>query len=785
MELIKRTFCLFLPLVAGVMYGQGYQKTDNGFKADVCNIQVDVQLYSPVTVRVLKYPKGETGDKKSYSVVKAPERVSFSVREEKGNVLLKSDSLWVALDLQTGKISYADARGKELLAEKDWGIQFTPVEYGSNSTYLVRQAFRLDKDEAIYGLGQHQKGKMNQRNQQVQLRQVNTDIAIPYIQSVKGYGVFWDNTSPTTFTDNPMETAFESQAGKCADYYFIYGGNADQVVKGMRDLTGQVQMNALWTYGFWQSKERYASQDETVGVVKKYRELQVPLDGIIQDWQYWGVDPTTWNAVEFGNPKFSDPKKMIDDVHGLNAHIIISVWPSFGTATQIHQKLKQENLLLDFNTYPEQAHVYDVYNPRAREIYWDYINKNMFSLGMDGWWLDATEPEYSSKDDKLDQDTHDRQYRTVYNAFPILSVGSVYENQRAVSSDKRVYILTRSAFAGQQRYGSTAWSGDIQSTWEVLRRQISAGLNFSVCGIPYWNTDIGGFVACTYPGGVENPGFRELYVRWTQFGTFTPMMRSHGTCTPREIYQFGEKGSWEFDALEKYIRLRYTLLPYLYSTAWNVSKHGDTFMRALFMDFPNDEAVRDMDNQYMFGRSLLVAPVTEAMYVDTEGQVNMNRVHSQKVYLPQNAGWFDFWTGKRYLGGQTVEKETPIDIIPLYVKAGSILPMGPKVQYAEEKKWDNLEIRVYPGANGEFVLYEDENDNYNYEQGAYSTISFRWNDKERILTIGEREGEFSGMLNIRKFRIVCVGKGQGIGDGHSKKVTKMVTYKGKEIKIKL
>ena len=320
----------------------------------------------------------------------------------------------------------------------------------------------------------------------------------------------------------------------------------------------------------------------------------------------------------------------------------------------------------------------------------------------------------------------------------------------------------------------------------MLHKQISAGLNFSMCGIPYWNTDIGGFASCNFfPEGISDPSFRELYVRWTQFGVFTPMMRSHGTCTPREIYQFGERGTWEFDALEKSIKLRYKLLPYLYATAWNVSKNGDMFMRALFMDFPQDKKVYDMDNQYMFGRSLLVAPVTRSMYVDKDKRVNIHDIQSKEVYLPQCNSWFDFWTGKRYRGGQSVTKETPIDIIPLYVKAGSILPIGPDVQYATEKKWDNLEIRIYPGADGEFLLYEDENDNYNYEKGAYSTISFSWNDKERTLIIGDRDGKYPGMLNARKFRIVLVDEGHGTDCKLSEKVNKVVTYKGYEMKIHL
>lgn len=776
--------CVWLTF-GGVAYGQSYQKINQGVKAEVDGISVEMAFYSPDMIRVVKYPGQEKPDKKSYAVVKTPEQVAFTVSEEEGQVMVKSNAMSVCLNLTTGKITYMDAQNQPLLAEKDYGCQFTPVEYDGNPSFVVRQAFRLDKEEAVYGLGQHQKGKMNQRNLLINLKQVNTDIAIPFMQSVKGYGVYWDNTSPTTFTDNTQETAFDSQSGPCADYYFMYGGTADKVVALMRGLTGRVQMNALWTYGFWQSKERYQSQEELLGVVKKYRDLQVPLDGIVQDWQYWGTDNKDWNSVEFGNPLFPDPKGMIDEVHKQNAHIIISVWPSFGMNSRIHREMKEKGFLLDFNTYPGEAKVFDVFHPKARDLYWNYMNRNMFSLGMDGWWLDATEPEFSDKDEKLNQMTYDGQYRGVYNAFPIVTVGSVYDHQRAVSSDKRVFILTRSAFAGQQRYGANSWSGDINSTWEVLHNQISAGVNFSACAIPYWNTDIGGFVACTYPGGVANPAFRELYVRWTQFGAFTPMMRSHGTCTPREIYQFGEKGSWEFDALEKYICLRYKLLPYIYSTAWGVSHNDDTFMRGLFMDFPDDRKACELNDQYLFGRSILVAPVTEAMYVDTDKKEDFSIIKTRKVYLPKGTGWTDFWTGERLQGGQMVTKETPIDIMPLYVKCGSILPIGPQVQYATEKRWNNLEIRVYPGADGEFLLYEDENDNYNYEKGAYSTIAFHWDDHKRVLTIGGRDGEFPGMLKNRKFNIVLVGEKRGTGDTPASKVNKTVSYNGKAVNVKL
>ena len=376
-------------------------------------------------------------------------------------------------------------------------------------------------------------------------------------------------------------------------------------------------------------------------------------------------------------------------------------------------------------------------------------------------------------------------YRTVANAYPLATVGGVYEHNRRIAKEKRVYIFTRSAFAGQQRYGANSWSGDIKSTWEMLHNQISAGLNFSICGIPYWNADIGGFVACTYPDGVKDPRYRELYIRWNQFGAFTPMMRSHGTCTPREIYQFGDRGSWEFDAIEKYIRMRYLMLPYMYSTAWNVTSNGGSFMRALFMDFPNDKKVLDMNDQYMYGKSLLVAPVTRSMYVTDDKIEDFSKVKTEPVYLPRGTEWYDFWTGEKFNGGQTVNREVPIDIMPLYVRAGSILPLGPDVQYAEEKKWDALEIRIYSGADAEFTLYEDENDNYNYEKGFYSIITFKWDDAKQILTITDRNGEFPGMLKKRKFKIVLVNKKQGIGDQLSESINKIVPYNGKSVRIQL
>lgn len=777
------TCCLFITVASAA-------KSDDNLRFGIGNYMVEVQVYTPEIIRILKYPKNDRPEKESFSVILKPGKVSYEVKRVNDTCTLKTSSVTVMIDLSTGQIVYTDKDNNALLQEKNDGVEITPQVYGSEQAYLLKQTFLLDKNEAIYGLGQHQEGRMNQRNQRIHLQQTNMDICVPIIHSVKGYALFWDNYSPTDFIDNAQGMSFNSASGDCIDYYFMFGGNADGVIRQIRLLTGDAPMFPLWTYGYWQSKERYASQDEIVGVVKKYREQRIPLDGIVQDWRYWGEKDPQWNAVEFLNPHFPDPQKMVNDIHSLNAHAIISVWPCFGPATNIYKEMDEKGMLLDFPSSPNGiGKVYDAYNPAARDLLWNYMNRNIFSLGMDGWWLDATEPEQANHNsDILNTKTYLGTYRNVRNAFPLLTVGGIHERQRALASDKRVFILTRSAFAGQQRFGANSWSGDIVSNWGVLRKQISGGLNFSLSGIPYWNTDIGGFYSNNYyPGGVNNPTFHELYVRWLQFATFTPMMRSHGTQTPREIYQFGRKGDWGYDIIADYINLRYRLLPYIYSTSYQVTQHAGSMMRALMMDFPHDTRVYDMDSEYLFGTSILVNPVTEPMYIGRNGDktlLNFNEVKRQNVYLPKGYDWVDFWTGKTIKGGQDIVREVPIDIMPLYIKAGTILPMGPFVQYAEEKDWNNLEIRIYKGADGEFVLYEDENDNYNYEKGKFSTICFRWNDNKQELQIDKRKGTFPGMLKERKFRFIIVDEANGIGINESSKYTE-VNYAGKEMTIRL
>ena len=808
-----------LCLLTSWTWAQEFQKTTSGIKTTISGKQTDIEIqwFGPNTLRVLKTPQGKSVKKESLSVIAQPQNSGIKITTPgNGCIVMKSQTLTVILNPQTGIITYAKPNGDALLIEQENVKAFTPVNDAGRSTYSVYQGFTTSKEEGLYGLGQLQNGQMMQRGMTKHLVQGNVEDVSPFFQSTKGYGVFWDNYSGTTYTDNEQETSFCSEVGDCIDYYFMYGGSADGVIAEVRALTGDVPMMPLWSYGFMQSKERYKSQEETVGVVKKYRELGIPLDCIIQDWQYWGHN-YLWNAMDFQNPAFSRPKDMIDEVHALNARMMISIWSSFGPATKPYRALDKEGLLFDIETwpqsgvdgwppnleYPSGVRVYDAYSPKARDIYWEHLNKGIFQLGMDGWWMDSTEPDhFNHKESDFDRQTGLGSYRSVRNAYPLVSVGGVSDHQRALTQDKRVIILTRSGFLGQQRYGSNVWSGDVQSSWDMFRKQITAGLNFSLTGMPHWNSDLGGFFAGSYNtswgdnSATRNPMYQELYVRWLQFGVFCPMMRSHGADVPREFYWYGKKGEPIYDALVDAVKLRYTLLPYIYSTSWDVTHNRSTFMRALFMDFVNDKQTWNVNDEYMFGKAFLVAPVLHAQYTPEVQQKTLeenegwNRdskksaktpiltdfTHSKnmEVYLPAGTRWYNFWTNEAIEGGQKLVISTTLNRIPLFVRAGSIVPCGPDVQYTGEKKWDNLTLCVYPGENGNFTLYEDEGDNYNYENGAYTEIPMNWYNASRILTIGARKGEYNGMLQKRQFIVKAI-------DGNSK----TVTYTGKKIRVKL
>jgi len=760
--------------------------------------EVKVEFFTPTIVHVVK------GQPTKTLVVTAKPDDVFVKQDGK---TWQSSELTVRQDAM-GNLTFLTAKGKVLLKEKGCDVKD------------ARQTFTLDKDEAIYGLGTIQNGKLNRRGEHKRMEQSNLEDFQNVLQSIKGWGLYWENYSPTQFDDDASGMSFNSEVGEGIDYYFMYGGSADGVIAQMRWLTGDVPMFPLWTYGFWQSKERYKTAVETEGIVDQYRSLQVPLDGIIQDWQYWGSN-YLWNAMDFLSEDFVTGPQLIKNVHQKHAHFMISIWASFGPQTQQFRELNEKGLLLPIETwpqsglshiwpprmdYPSGVKVYDAFSPVARDIYWKYLKK-LFDYGTDAWWMDSTDPDFfNPRESDYEHPVTGGTWRQLRNAFPLETVRGVYEKQRNVSEEKRLFIMTRSSFAGQQHYGSNMWSGDVASSWDMLRKQVPAGLSFSLTGNPNFNTDIGGFFCNSYntrgPGSApRNPQFQELYVRWMQYGLFCPVFRSHGADAPREIWQFGKKGEPVYDAIEKMIRLRYRLIPYLYSIAWQVTSNNESYLRPLFSDFAADKRVWNIADEFMFGRSILAAPILDPQYTEEkiiredamtgwnkikDGTLNIensaarsNNLQSSIInfqslktatkYLPKGAQWYDFWTNKLYKGGQTVTLETTLDRVPMFVRAGSILPLGPEMQYVGEKAWDNLEIRVYPGADGSFTLYEDEGDNYNYEKGYYATITFVWNDKARTLTIGTRQGGYKGMILDRQFTIV-------LPDG----TTRTVTHIGNE-----
>ena len=579
------------------------------------------------------------------------------------------------------------------------------------------------------------------------------------------------------------ETLLWSKAGQEINYYVIGGSNIDQLISGYRTLTGKATILPKWALGFWQCRERYKTQDEVLGIVKEFRNRKLPLDVIIQDWLYWKKDQ--WGSAVFEPSRYPSPKAMIDTLHqALHTKFMISIWGKFYRNSDNFRKLYtagylypvplKENLIdfLDFN-----YSYYDAFNPNARAMYWKQLNDKLFSKGVDAWWMDGSEPELPDHDATPENMAHfmnptfEGPGVTNLNAYPLEHTKGVFEGSMQAAPDKRVVILTRSAFAGQQKYATVVWSGDIAGEWNNLKASIPAGLGFCMSGMPYWTTDIGGFWV-KYKGGNKNKAYKELFTRWYQYGSFCPIFRVHGSNTEREMWFFGDENSETYQTQLKFSKLRYRLMPYIYTLNGMVSVKDYTMMRGLIMDFPADEKVRKITDQFMFGPSLLVNPVTDS------------GATQRKVYLPKGIGWFDFWTGKYYQGGQNVTAQAALNTIPLYVKAGSIIPFGPDLQYAMEKKADPIELRVYTGQDGSFSLYEDENTNNNYRKGLFSTILFRWKQSVQELSIGERNGNFPGMLKARTINIIFVDANHGNGSLASSKIDSTITYNGNAIIIK-
>ena len=596
------------------------------------------------------------------------------------------------------------------------------------------------------------------------------------------------------------ETSLWSEVADGIDYYFVYGPELDPVVAGYRSITGAAPMMPQWVFGLWQSRQRYKTAQESLDVVKGFRSRGIPFDTIVQDWFYW--KDNAWGSHEFDPARFPDPVGWIKAIHDQHARLMISVWPKFypGTANfeAMHSRgfLYERNLkegIRDWVRFPYTF--YDAFNPEAGKLFWAQMKRELFSKSVDAWWLDASEPDLTriptldSQRDYMNPTALGPGSR-VLNAFPLENAGAVYDGQREAAPDQRVFILTRSGFAGQQRYAAAVWSGDTSSTWTALRKQVQAGLSFCLSGMPYWTMDVGGFsVPARYAPHARNDGdgepvfaeptaadaedWRELNTRWFEFGAFTPLLRTHGEHPDREMWQFGGETSPAYQAQLKFDRLRYRLLPYIYSLTDRVTHDGGTIMRALVMDFRADARAREIGDEYMFGPALLVNPVTEP------------KARSRPVYLPKSTGWYDFWTGAEFAGGQAIEAPAPYDTIPLYVRAGSIIPVGPELQYTSEKPADPVTLFVYTGADGSFTLYEDDGLTYGYEKGASARIPLRWDDASRQLHIGACAGTFPGMLKERTFQVIVISRQKPVGFSFSPQPDRSVRYNGDAIDLNL
>ena len=872
-----------------------------------------IEFYSSGTVHCTK---SKIPIKPSLVVKKSPEKVNFSKNEEGKNLTLTTEKLKVVISKSDGKVSFFKP-DSTLLLEESSPAEMEKISVKGDEGFSVKQKFLL-KTDGLYGLGQNQENYMNYKNKKILLSQSNTNAISPVIVSTNNIGIFWDNYSATFFSEKDGISEFSSKMGDGVDYYLFVGDNLDKVISEYRNLTGKAVMLPKWAFGYWQSKERYKTQDELLEVAKKYRNEKIPIDCMVQDWEWW--EKGKWSGMEFDKTRFPDPKKMMDELHNMNLHAIISVWPCIGLDAPMHDDFHKKGFLLEPIGWGNFRYV-DIYNPEAMKLYNEYVYKNVFPQGFDGWWHDSTEPDVTNsltkeahqfETEKLDNN-YLGSYTRYLNPYVLTMLDSIYDKWTETDKKRRACILTRSAFAGLQRDGAITWSGDIGASWEIYRDQITAGINFCMSGLPYWSFDIGAFLISSYDGlftyGAKDPSYMELYTRMFQFATFCPIFRSHGSDAPREMWEMGEFKP----VLVDFDKLRYKLMPYIYSLAGRTYINDYTMMRGLTMDFPKDKKVYEIKDEFMFGDNILVAPVTEYMY-HTPPQIaklvpkevfkngvkvkyyndkdfknltkeetaenidiywytgrpnyvtdSMYSVHwegtlvapetgkyqfqvksfdtrviifngkklkveletnepffeplelekgkeypivcetqnnqtgaarfrlywktpsdfekekkkaekskTREVYLPEGCNWVDYWTGKTYDGGKSYTFDAPIEKIPILIKQGSILPLGQDIQYANEKPFDELELRVYQGADGEFLLYEDEGDNLNYQSGKYSLIKFIYKEADKKLKILKREGEFEGMKKERVFKITA-------GD----KVIKTVNYNGEETEVQL
>lgn len=859
---MQRFICiLFLGLLSVTINAQQYKKhvlTKDRLSIDLSEGVINIIPLTEKSVRV-QYQIGNAKEAQEFVLINKPNGPSFTLKESAASLQLITKAITVTFDKETGVLKYIDKSGKVFLSEKANTRLMKPSTVMGESCFVAQQGFESSEDEYLFGLGQFQDGFYNLKNVTRKLIQVNTQIAIPFLVSNKGYGLLWNQYGLTYFNPSNQditlvksntkddkkleaevttasgtqrvsqqqsiysgnfsvtkdgeyslmldlgdmdnrhlvliddvdvinqsnlwlppavsklvqlkaglhtvkvvckssnipslslklsdnETVFNSPNAKSLDYVVFAGNDTDEIIANYRSLTGNVPMLPKWAFGFWQCRERYTSGEHLVSTLKEFRKRSLPVDVIVQDWQYWGK--YGWGVPKFDETHYPEPEKFIKEIHDLNAHFSVSVWENLNKESEIAKEYVSKNLFIKDSPW------IDIYNPEAQKTHWSALNKNLFALGVDSWWMDATEPENDALRGKQTYFGLGDFYRLTY---PLFVSKAVYEGQRNTNPDKRVAILTRSAFFGQQRYATINWSGDIGWDWDAYKRQIVAGLNYNLTGMPYWTTDIGGFFR-PGQGQYTDENYHEILTRWFQWGVFNPIFRIHGYQTETEPWKYGEKVE---NNMRSMMNLRYQLLPYIYSEAWQISKSCSTLMRPLIMDFNADTAAVSQAYEYMFGKSLLIAPVTAPDVTDW------------KVYLPKQNAWYDFWTGKRFEGGQTILTPAPLDKIPVFVKEGSIVPMGNVIQNTQTKQ-DELEIRVYTGKDASFALYNDEGDNYNYEKGKYIEIPIIWNEKNQSLTLGNQIGNYKNQIAKYTMNIVWIsGKQNGT-------VTKTIQYTGKK-----
>jgi len=731
-----------------------------------------LQVVSPAILHVTYGPETIPSHPSDGVVIKRDwPPAQFTIESDEKSVTLATSQIKAVIDRRSGALSYKSLDGHNLTTDNYRQLQ--PAEVNGEKTNHAEVFFSIyGSKEGLYGLGQHQAGVWNFRGETVDLSQENTDIAIPLLVSSNGYGIFWNNPSRSRFNNRFVHMLYWSaEVADRIDYYFLAGPEPDQIVAHYRELTGDAPMFGRWAYGFWQCKNKYQSQKELEDVAAKYRALHIPVDNIVQDWYWWKtMGEMRWNK------NYPDPDGLIKTLHDEHFHLMISIWPYFDPGSPVYDTFDKNGWFIAKTQvggfHPLGMALYDPTNPAARKQYWENANAALFKngAGVDAWWLDTDEPETEGREANIltGHQLYLGSGARYANLFPNFHTEGVSQGQRTASSHKRVFILSRSAYAGTQRNGVTAWSGDVLSDFLSFQRQISAGLNYAISGMPYWTTDIGGFIS---GGDLNDPKFKELFVRWFQFGAFSPIFRVHGTRNPsqNELWSYGPAAQ---KILTDYDTLRYRLMPYIYSEAWRVTSERYTLMRPLVMDWRTDHRAQNTGDQYMFGPSILVNPV----YI--QGAT------SRSVYLPKST-WYDFWTGEKLQGEQTIQADAPIEKLPLYIRAGSILPLGPELQWTTEKPEDPIELRIYPGADGDFTLYEDENDNYDYEKGFHSTIPIHWDDATRTLTFGQRQGTFPGMLQQHTFRLILVAPNHGVGINAGAEPEKSVIYSGTAIPIQL